>query len=105
GVERFIFTSTLTADPNSPVPMFRAKGITEGRVRASGMTFTITKADIHMDILIPLIIDMPLKAGEPIRVVGEGQHRHSFVAEQDVAAFTVAALAHPAAKNQSIIIG
>ena len=105
GVERFVFTSSLLSDPNSPAPMFRAKAVTEDRVRASGMTFTITRADIHMDILIPLIIDLPLRDGGPIRVVGEGSRKHSFVAEQDVAAVTVAALDHPAARNQSIIIG
>jgi uncharacterized protein YbjT (DUF2867 family)/uncharacterized protein YegP (UPF0339 family) len=105
GVEKFVFTSSLLSDPNSPAPMFRAKAITEERVSASGMTFTITRADIHMDILIPLVIDVPLRDGAPIRVIGEGRRKHSFVAEQDVAAITVAALDNPAARNQSIIIG
>lgn len=105
GVERFIFTSVLGSDPNSPAPLLRAKGITEERLRASGMTFTVTQADVHMDMLIPLVVDLPLSHGEPVRVVGEGRRTHSFVAQQDVAAFTVAALDHPAARNSTIVIG
>ncbi len=105
GVERFIFTSVLGSDPNSPAPLLRAKGITEERLRASGMTFTVTQADVHMDMLIPLVVDLPLSQGEPVRVVGEGRRKHSFVAQQDVAAFTVAALDHPAARNNTIVIG
>ena len=105
GVERFIFTSVLGSDPNSPAPLLRAKGITEERLRASGMTFTVTQADVHMDMLIPLVVDLPLSQGEPVRVVGEGRRKHSFVAQQDVAAFTVAALDHPAARNSTIVIG
>lgn len=105
GVERFIFTSVLGSDPNSPAPMLRAKGITEERLRASGMTFTVTQADVHMDMLIPLVVDLPLSQGEPVRVVGEGRRKHSFVAQQDVAAFTLAALEYSAAKNNIIVMG
>jgi len=105
GVERFTFTSVLGSDPDSPAPLLRAKGITEERLRASGMTFTVTQADVHMDMLIPLVVDLPLSQGEPVRVVGEGRRTHSFVAQQDVAAFTVAALDHPAARNSTIVIG
>lgn len=105
GVERFIFTSVLGSDPDSPAPLLRAKGITEERLRASGMTFTVTQADVHMDMLIPLVVDLPLSQGEPVRVVGEGRRTHSFVAQQDVAVFTVAALDHPAANNSTIVIG
>ena len=104
-VERFIFTSVLGSDPTSPDLLLRAKGVTEERLRASGMTFTITQADVHMDMLIPLVVDVPLSQGEPVRVVGEGRRKHSFVAQQDVAAFTVAALDHPAATNGTIVIG
>ena len=105
GVERFIFTSVLGSDPDSPDPLLRAKGLTEERLRGSGMTFTITQADVHMDMLIPLVVELPLSRGEPVRIVGEGRRKHSFVARQDVAAFTVAALDHPAAKNSPIVIG
>ncbi len=105
GVERFVFTSILGSDPNSPAPLMRAKGVTEERLQASGMAYTITQADAHMELLIPMVIDVPLSRGEPVRVVGDGRRKHSFVAQQDVAAYTVAALDHPAARNKSITIG
>jgi NADH dehydrogenase len=104
-VERFVFTSVLGSDPNSPAPLVRAKGMSEERLRASGMVYTITQADVHMDLMIPLVVGAPMSRGEPVRVVGEGRRKHSFVAQQDVAAFTVAALEHPAAKNQTIQLG
>lgn len=105
GVERFVFTSILGSDPNSPVPLMRAKGVTEERLRASGLAYTITQADAHMDLLIPVVLGVPLGRGEPVRLVAEGRRKHSFVAQEDVAAYTVAALDHPAARNQVIPIG
>lgn len=105
GVGRFLFTSVLGSDPNSPAPLLRAKGLTEQRLRASGMPFTITQADAHMDLLIPQVVGIPVGRGEPVRLVGKGSRRHSFVAQQDVAAFTVAALEHPSAENQVVPIG
>lgn len=105
GVPRYVFTSVLGSDPESQDPLLRAKGLTEQRLRNSGMTFTITQADVHMDMLIPLVVDLPLSRGEPVRVVGDGRRKHSFVAQGDVAAFTIAALDHPAAMNNTIVIG
>jgi len=105
GVVRFVFTSVLGSDPNSPAPLLRARGLTEQRLRASGTPFTITRADAHMDLLIPQIVGGALDRGEPVRLVGEGRRRHSFIAQRDVAAFTTAALDHEAAENQVIVMG
>lgn len=105
GVVRFVFTSVLGSDPNSPAPLLRAKGLTEQRLRASGTPFTITRSDAHMDLLIPQIVGGALDRGEPVRLVGEGRRRHSFIAQRDVAAFTTAALDHEAAENQVIVMG
>ncbi len=105
GVGRFLFTSVMGSDPDSSTPLLRAKGLTEQRLRASGMPFTITQADVHMDLLIPMVVGVPLSRDEPVRLVGEGRRRHSFVAQHDVAAITVAALDHPSAENQVIAIG
>lgn len=104
-VERFVFTSVLGSDPSSPAPLLRAKGLTEERLRASGIAFTITQADVHMDLMIPLVVELPISRGESVRVVGEGLRTHCFVAQQDVAALSVAALDHPAAEDQVLPIG
>jgi NADH dehydrogenase len=105
GVRQFIFISTLASDPSSPVPIFRAKAMAEARLRQSTMTYTILRANGFLDILPPLIVGLPLQQQRPVVLIGEGRRKHSFVAQQDVAAFVIAAINHPAARNQTILIG
>ncbi len=105
GVRQFIFISTIASDPNSPVPIFRAKGAAEARPRESGMGYTILRANGFMDVWIPLIVGLPLQQQRPVVLIGQGRRKHTFVAMQDVAAFAVQAVGHPAAHNQTIVIG
>jgi NADH dehydrogenase len=105
GVRRFIFTSVLGSDPSSPSPLIRAKGLTEERLRASGMSFTIVQPDVYMDLLIPMVVAMPLSRGDTVVLVAEARRKHTFVAMQDVAALILAALDHEAARNQTIPFG
>lgn len=105
GVEHFIFTSALGASPESPVPFLQGKGTTEKHLRASGMTYTILSPNIFMEIWIGMIVGMPLQQGQPVTLVGEGNRRHTFVSIEDVAAFAVAAVDNPAARNQQLFIG
>jgi uncharacterized protein YbjT (DUF2867 family) len=104
-VGQFIFTSVLDADVNSPVPLFQAKAATEAYLRESGMPYTILGPDIFMEVWVGLVIGMPLQAGQPVTLVGEGCRLHSFISQADVAAFAVAAIGHPAAMNQSLSLG
>jgi NADH dehydrogenase len=48
---------------------------------------------------------MPALQDRPVTLVGEGRRRHSFISNRDVAAFAVAAVDHPAARNQYLAIG
>jgi uncharacterized protein YbjT (DUF2867 family) len=105
GVRRFVFISIFGSDPNSPSPLLRAKALTEERLRASGMTFTILQPDVYLDVLVAIAVGEPVRRGRPVTLVGEGRRRHSFVARQDVAAYAVAMLDDPAAANQTIPIG
>jgi NADH dehydrogenase len=105
GVQQFIFTSALGSDENSPIPFVRGKGMTERLLRESGMPYTILVANIFMDVWWGAVIGLPLQMGKPITFVGQGTGRHSFVAARDVAAFAVAAVNHPDAINQSLLIG
>ena len=104
-MKRFIFTSVLGSDPDSPAPFVAAKGKVEQHLRASGMPYTILAPDAFMDIWIMAIIGGPALQGAPVWLVGEGRDRHSFVAAADVAAFAVNAVDNPAAVNQAIPIG
>lgn len=105
GVEHFVFISALGASEESPVEFFRAKAETERHLAASGMTWTVLQPNIFMEVWIGMLVGMPLQQGTPVTLVGQGDHRHSMVSAQDVAAFAVAALTTPEARNATIVIG
>jgi hypothetical protein len=52
-----------------------------------------------------MVVGMPLRARQPARLVGEGQPLHSLISIRHVAAFTTAAVGHPAAINQRLALG
>lgn len=105
GVERFVFVSTRSASPDSPVPLFRAKGAAEQALRESPMVHTILQPGGFMDVWFPMFIETPAFGSRPVTLVGEARRRHAFVAERDVAAFAVTALENPAAAGAAIVIG
>ncbi|MGB8644790.1 MAG: SDR family oxidoreductase [Anaerolineae bacterium] len=105
GVKHFIYISSTGADPDSPNPYFMAKGQNEKRLRESGMSYTILTPHVYLDIWLGLAFGMPLQAGQPITLVGKGDHKHSFIAVEDVASFAIAAVDHPAAQNQQLLLG
>lgn len=105
GVRQVIFVSTAGADPGAPVPIMAAKGQTEAYLRASGLGYTILQPDGLLDVWVPLVVGLPLQEQRPVVLIGESRRRHSFVAVQDVAAFAQAAIGHPAARNQTLLIG
>jgi NADH dehydrogenase len=90
GVQQFVFVSTIAADEASPIPLLRAKAHTEAYLRQSGMPYTILASHTLMDVLVPLVVDGPVKLGQPVTLVGHGRRQHSLVAARDVAAFAAA---------------
>ncbi|MDQ4078158.1 MAG: SDR family oxidoreductase [Chloroflexota bacterium] len=105
GVRHFLFTSALGASLDSPVPFLRGKAMAEEHLKASGMTYTILSPNLFMEVWIGMIVGMPLQMGQPVTLVGEGNRKHTFVSMDDVAAFAVAVVDNPAARNQQIFIG
>lgn len=105
GVHQFIFVSFLGASPDNPVPLFQAKAKTETSLIKSGIPFTIISPNFFMETWIGLVVGIPLTAHQPITLVGEGKRFHSLISIQDVAAFAVAAVGHPSAINQRLILG
>ena len=105
GVGRFVFVSLLGADPDHPSPFMRAKGQSEAALRESGMEYTIIAPTAFMEFWVAMVVGMPVLQGRPVTLVGEGRRRHSFVSNRDVAAFAVAALDNPAARNEYLAIG
>jgi uncharacterized protein YbjT (DUF2867 family) len=105
GVKQFIFVSALLARADHPVPVPRAKALTEAALQGSGLTYTIVAANGIADVMFPLVVGYPLSVGRPVTLVGEGRRRHTFIAARDVAAFATAAIDHPSALNRRIEIG
>jgi uncharacterized protein YbjT (DUF2867 family) len=105
GVEHFVFVSSLGADPDHPVPFLRGKGQSEASLRESGMDYTILAPTPYMEVWVAVVVGMPVSQGRPVTLVGEGRRRHSFVSDRDVAAFAVAAVENPAARNEYLAIG
>ena len=105
GVKHFVFISAFGASPNHPVPFMQAKGQSEASLRESGMEYTILAPTPYMEIWAAVVVGIPALQGEPVTLVGEGRRRHSFISNRDVAAFAVATVDHPAARNQYLAIG
>lgn len=105
GVEHFVFTSTLSASEHSPVPLFKVKATVERTLRESRMAHTILQPNAFMDVWFPMLIEGAAFSSQPVTLVGESSRRHSFIAEQDIAAFAAAALFTPAARNSTLVLG
>jgi uncharacterized protein YbjT (DUF2867 family) len=105
GVGHFIFISLLGADPNNPSPFVQAKARSESALRESGMDYTILAPTAYMEVWPAMVVGMPALQGRPVTLVEEGRRRHSFVSNRDVAAFGVAAVDRPEARNQYLAIG
>ena len=105
GVGRFVFVSAFGADPENPVPFMQAKGQSEASLRESGMEYTIFAPTPYMEIWAAVVVGMPALQDRPVILVGEGRRRHSFISNRDVAAFAVAAVDHPAARNRYLALG
>lgn len=105
GVKHFIFISAFGSDPNSPDPVMRCKALVEQRLRESGLAYTILAPGVFMEVWVAMVVGNPLRSGQPVTLVGKGDHHHSFVSRNDVADYAVAALDNPAAVNSVINIG
>lgn len=104
-VKRFLFVSALGAHPDHPMPLLAAKGATEQRLRESRLESTVLQPAAFMDLLIPLVVAGPALSNQPVTLIGTGQRKHSFVASADVAAYAVATLASPEARDRTIVVG
>lgn len=105
GAEHFIFISALGASEQSPVPFMRAKAATEAHLKASGLGYTILEPNIFMEVWVGMLVGVPVQEGWPVTLIGRGDHRHAMISIRDVAAFTVAAVTSPAARDRLLVFG
>jgi NADH dehydrogenase len=105
GVGRFVYTSVQGASLDNPNRLWQIKGECEQAVERSGMTYTIVQPSIFMEVWIGMVVGMALMSGQPINLIGRGDHAHNFIAEQDVADYMVAMVDNPSAYNRAVMIG
>lgn len=105
GAGQFVLVSTMGASVDSPLPVFRAKGEAEKQLRDGPMSFTILQPNAFMDVWFGMLIEQAVFSGQPVTLVGQARRRHSFVAEQDVAAYAIACIGRPDAQQATLTIG
>ena len=105
GVKRFLYASVQGASPDSPVPLFQCKAACERALMDSGLTYTIVQPSIFMEVWIGMMVGIPLMTQQTITLIGQGDHAHNFMSEQDVADYFIAMIDNPAAFNQAVMIG
>lgn len=104
GVRHFIFISTQSARPDSPVDLFRFKYQAEAYLRTSGVPFTILRPTHLMESWVDRFGQSILKKQE-VTIVGSGTNPVNFVASDDVARLAALVLEQPEACNCTVEIG
>jgi NADH dehydrogenase len=105
GVRHFIYTSAYGAGLDHPVPLFQYKATCENALQDSGMAWTALQPNLFAEVWAGSVVGLPLGEGQPVTLVGKGDHRHSFISEADVAAFALASVDNSQARNTRIVIG
>ena len=102
GVGQFVYISFCTMP--GEYPLQTAKRKTEKHLAESGLNYTILQPTYFMEVwLSPALgFDYP---NAKATIYGEGRNKVSWIAIQDVAAFAVASLDNPVAKNRIIELG
>ncbi len=99
-----VLVSIVGASPDHPMELYRMKWAAEEHLRASGLAWTIVRANAFADMWIELLRQSAGKSGRP-QVFGRGDNPINFVAVQDVADAVAHATVHPEVRGQVIEVG
>jgi uncharacterized protein YbjT (DUF2867 family) len=103
GAQQFVLVSYSGRIPEAD-PLTRAKRTVERRVKESGMTYTILRPSIFMEVWLSPALGFDYPAGR-VTLYGSARNPISWVSLGDVAAMAVASVEHPAACNAVIEFG
>ncbi len=103
GIKHFIYVSAHFPT-GLKFPLQEAKDAVEHHVRQSGMTWTILQPTVFMEVWLSPAAGFDLVHGRAV-VNGSGTKKLSFISYKDVAAFAVAALDNPKARNTTLVLG
>jgi len=99
-----VLVSIVGASPDHPMELYRMKWAAEEHLRASGLAWTIVRANAFVDMWIELLRQSAGKSGRP-QVFGRGDNPINFVWVQDVANAVVRAAADPELRGRVIEVG
>lgn len=105
GVKHFIFTSVFGVSEDAPVPFFAAKAKAANHLKNSGMGWTVLAPNFFMDVWCEAVVGKRVRDDKKVVVVGEADHKHSFVAAKDVRDYALACIGNEAAHGDHINIG
>ena len=103
GVGHFVYTS-FSANLDLDFPLGRAKRAVEAHLMNSGMVYTILRPSCFMEVWLSPAVGFDPGNGT-VSIYGEGTQPVSYIATADVAAFAVASLTAPAARNAVLELG
>lgn len=103
GVGHFVYMS-FSANLDLDFPLARAKHAVEAHLKDSGMEYTILRPSCFMEVWLSPAVGFNPGNGT-VTLYGEGTQPVSYVAMADVAAFAVASLTVPAARNAIVELG
>ncbi|GGN96803.1 nucleotide-diphosphate-sugar epimerase [Streptomyces albiflavescens] len=93
-IEHFVYFSTASARPDSPVEFFRLKFEVERTLRTSGLPFSILRPTHLMDTWVEMLAESITKKGKAM-VLGSGANPVLWVAGEDVARVAAALAVRP----------
>lgn len=105
GVRRFLYASVQNPSLDHPDRLFQIKAEIQQALERSGMTYTFIQPSVFMEVWISALVGIALMTGQPVNLIGQGDHAHNFMSEQEVADYFVAAADHPAANNRALVVG
>jgi uncharacterized protein YbjT (DUF2867 family) len=103
GVGHFVYTS-FSANLDLDFPLGRAKREVEAHLMDSGMEYTILRPSCFMEVWLSPAVGFDPGHGT-VTLYGEGTQPVSYIATADVAAFAVASLTAPGARNAILELG
>jgi uncharacterized protein YbjT (DUF2867 family) len=102
-VRHFVYTS-FSGNLDLDFPLRHAKRAVERHLKASGLTYTILRPSCFMEVWLSPAVGFDA-ANAKATVYGEGTKPLSWITAHDVAAFAVASLDNPAARNATLELG
>lgn len=102
-VRHFVYTS-FSGNLDLDFPLRNAKRAVERYLKASGLTYTILRPSCFMEVWLSPAVGFDAANAKAV-IYGDGTKPLSWITTRDVAAFAVASLENPAARNATLELG